>query len=794
MSLFKGYAQKTNLEGNLLKGEDPSDKILEEGRRYLSQWKDVAQGESESQRRYLAGLERKYQLEKADRERGHELERYYAGNFKKAIATRNQTLIDNAKQQQAWNDKRTKELAQFSPKIGNLIKQQAGNMMEAQREMGRNLVFEFGNDWDSIKAVQALDGDIRDHYQKGNSAVVELYKNGASFEQIDQVRRLNFFQRQGVREGRAIKAGEDFRSYQLSEWRTEFDTSRGKVSLASATASQNSELLELAQSKIRSAYLKKYDDISDHLVAEHMRPYMIRGEGRVRESMLKDKGKAEREEYQKLRTNRLVVEVKKNGSKGFFDLIQLDAGINNENLSNAKREAFRDLNAAVASGQLSGTDAEGILRSKFLPRGEKEEVFVEHRFWKEALEVRQSIAKFDTEEAARLNSQATLQDAIWKKEARNIQDTIIANYEKLDRKTLNEWYAKAKFQGNTHAQSVILSYIKDPQTEANDKTNIPFLENIEAKGLLTRSLVIQQGLSAAEQTKWLKKADAQDPTRATEKEISFFKTHVTRSIEERLQTQGLGAEAKNVASSASALDNGIAKMTRYFSDGMLQHNGNRELAKQYAQKAFEVDLANDYNVTLTKTINGVEVKAPHFSAFSVNAELRPYPLSEYTTAKVRENPNISKEELILQPHQVVKFFKDFEHGIYSNYPAEARHFVSKYMGLNPDGTPKMTELQFMLDQMRLLDPKFKFPDLMLEANTKAYEMINPELRRFVTGTHVTKDSVIVAQKFSRMDNDNTKRSDDDNDLIDAYNKPVFTMYRDPKYMRDGAIKLLGGMP
>tara|TARA_X000001382_G_scaffold1340_1_gene1641 strand:+ start:1334 stop:3718 length:2385 start_codon:yes stop_codon:yes gene_type:complete len=793
MSLFKGYAQKTNLEGNLLKGEDPSDKILEEGRRYLSQWKDVSQGESESQRRYLEGLERKYQLEKADREMGNNLERYYAGNFKKAIATRNETLINNAKQKQAWNDKRTKELAQFSPKIGNLIKQQAGNMMEAQREMGRNLVFEFGNDWDSIKAVQALDGDIRDHYQKGNSAVVELYKNGASFEQIDQVRRLNFFQRQGVREGRAIKAGEDFRSYQLSEWRTEFDTSRGKISLASATASQNSELLELAQSKIRSAYLNKYDDISDHLVAEHMRPYMIRGEGRVRESMLKDKGKAERAEYQKLRTNRLVVEVKKNGSKGFFDLIQLDAGINNENLSNAKREGFRDLNAAVASGQLSGADAEGILMSKFLPRGEKKEVFVEHRFFKEALEVRQSIAKFDTEEAARLNSQGTLQDAIWKKEARNIQDSIVANYEKLDRKTLNEWYAKAKFQGNTHAQKVILSYIKDPQTEANDKTNIPFLENIESKGLLSRSLVIQQGLSAAEQTKWLKKADAQDPTRAKEAEISFFKSHVKGSIEERLKTQGLGAESKNVASTGAALDSGIAKMTRYFSDGMLQHNGNRELAKQYAQKAFEVDLAKDYNVTLTKTINGVEVKAPHFPAFTVNAELKPYPLSEYTTAKVRENPNISKEELILQPNQVVKFFKDFEHGIYSNYPAEARHFVSKYMGLNPDGTPKMTELQFMVDQMTLLDPKFKLPDLMLEANNQAYKMINPELRRFVTGTHVTKDSVIVAQKFSRMDNENTKRSDKDKELIESYNKPVFTMYRDPKYMSRSAITALGGI-
>ena len=259
-----------------------------------------------------------------------------------------------------------------------------------------------------------------------------------------------------------------------------------------------------------------------------------------------------------------------------------------------------------------------------------------------------------------------------------------------------------------------------------------------------------------------------------------------------MQTQGLGAEAKNVASSASALDNGIAKMTRYFSDGMLQHNGNRELAKQYAQKAFEVDLATDYNVTLTKTVNGVEVKAPHFPAFSVNAELRPYPFSEYTTAKVRENPNISKEELILEPHKIVKFFKDFEHGIYSDYPPEVRHFVSKYMGLNPDGTPKMTEFQFLVDQANLL--KLKFPDLMLEVNSKAYEMITPQMRRHVVGTHVTKDSVIVAQKFSRIENENTKRSDDDNDLIEAYNKPVFTMYRDPKYMSRSAITALGGMP
>ena len=68
-NLFKGYAQKSDFSGNLLKGEDPSDKILEEGKRYLSQWKDVSQGEREDQQRYLTALEAKYQAEDADRKR-----------------------------------------------------------------------------------------------------------------------------------------------------------------------------------------------------------------------------------------------------------------------------------------------------------------------------------------------------------------------------------------------------------------------------------------------------------------------------------------------------------------------------------------------------------------------------------------------------------------------------------------------------------------------------------------------------------------------------------------------------
>ena len=95
-NLFKGYAQKSDYSGNLLKGADPSDKILEEGRRYLGQWKEVSQGEQQNQANYLAALEAKYQAEKEDRARNRKLESYFAEGFEKALNTRHEGLIKNA--------------------------------------------------------------------------------------------------------------------------------------------------------------------------------------------------------------------------------------------------------------------------------------------------------------------------------------------------------------------------------------------------------------------------------------------------------------------------------------------------------------------------------------------------------------------------------------------------------------------------------------------------------------------------------------------------------------------------
>ena len=50
-NLFNGgYSKQSTLEGNLIQGEDRSDRILDESKRYLQQWKTASAGEQENQR------------------------------------------------------------------------------------------------------------------------------------------------------------------------------------------------------------------------------------------------------------------------------------------------------------------------------------------------------------------------------------------------------------------------------------------------------------------------------------------------------------------------------------------------------------------------------------------------------------------------------------------------------------------------------------------------------------------------------------------------------------------------
>mgnify|MGYP003129207590 FL=1 len=209
-NLFRGYAQKTDFSGNLLKGVDPSDRILEEGKRHLKQWDRVSQGEQQNQERYLAGLEAKFQAEEADRARNKKLEEYFADGWGQALDKRHSQLVKNAQDKATESQQLAKKLQGWSNKAAEIGVDAAKGYAKAKQEFGMNLAMDLGLSWEQAKSIQTVEDTLDETYKGTNDAVLEARKKGASWKQIEQIKKLSFLGNQGFRVGTAMRAGKDY--------------------------------------------------------------------------------------------------------------------------------------------------------------------------------------------------------------------------------------------------------------------------------------------------------------------------------------------------------------------------------------------------------------------------------------------------------------------------------------------------------------------------------------------------------------------------------------------------------
>ena len=180
-NLFKGYAQKSDYSGNLLKGVDPSDKILEEGKRYLGSWKEVSQGEQQNQESYLIALEAKFQAEDEDRKRNKKLETYFSDGFGEALTTRHEGLIKNAERNLTAAQENAKKLESFSKTAAQGGRKGAQGFAKARQDFGMNLAVDLGLSWETAQGIQAAEGVLDETYKGTNAAILEARKKGASW-------------------------------------------------------------------------------------------------------------------------------------------------------------------------------------------------------------------------------------------------------------------------------------------------------------------------------------------------------------------------------------------------------------------------------------------------------------------------------------------------------------------------------------------------------------------------------------------------------------------------------------
>ena len=144
-NLFNGgYSKQSTLEGNLIQGEDRSDRILEEGKRYLNQWKEVSEGERLNQERYLTALQNKFDEETSDRASNEKLASVFRKGWGEALTKRHNQLLKNSEAKAAENIKFNEDLAKAFKIGGNIAGQKAQQMTDKQVEFGRSLTVDIG--------------------------------------------------------------------------------------------------------------------------------------------------------------------------------------------------------------------------------------------------------------------------------------------------------------------------------------------------------------------------------------------------------------------------------------------------------------------------------------------------------------------------------------------------------------------------------------------------------------------------------------------------------------------------
>ena len=243
-NLFNGgYSKQSTLEGNLIQGEDRSDRILDESKRYLQQWKSVSEGERENQRVYLEALQGKFDEETADRESNEKIASLFRKGWGEALTKRHNQLLKNAESKAAANVKFNEDLAKAFKIGGNIVGQKVQQIANKQVEFGRRLTVDIGLPSEMLEALQTEEDLGYEANKQNNNAIYQARKRGYTEEQIQQLRNLNWFQKRGVAIGHAQHLGENYHNLLITsegkEYPSKYGNSNGTISLGQAVAQSN---------------------------------------------------------------------------------------------------------------------------------------------------------------------------------------------------------------------------------------------------------------------------------------------------------------------------------------------------------------------------------------------------------------------------------------------------------------------------------------------------------------------------------------------------------------------------
>jgi len=758
-NLFNGgYSKQSTLEGNLIQGEDRSDRILDESKRYLQQWKEVSEGERVNQERYLAALDKKFVQEKADRESNETLASFFRKGWGDALTKRHNQLLKNSTDKADANVKFNEELAKAFKIGGDIVGKKAQQITDKQVEFGRSLTVDLGLPKEMLDALKTTEDLGHEANKQNNNAIYQARKLGYTEEQIAQLRDLNWFQKRGVAIGHAQHLGENYHNLLITsegkEYQSKFGNSKGTISLGQEIAKSNVSGTKLALSKIKEEFLQSTKDVSEAHLGKYVKPGIDRAEALVIEAVTKKANKEAKEAYEgrKLAT---VVSAIKESPQSLYKIFLDESGENGEFRSAAWNNTTNYLIQGVQNGSLNRTH---IVAWGNLPFDgvEGSKTIAEHHAgrWTKLMS---AVSEAEKAEAARNTSQEIVRNSRISKQTEDLRAAIEASENPPNRSELATMIAEAsKMHGPDNKMSkMLMNFSRDHVSEANDKIFMPWLDELEAQGLLTPSIVEKANLTWVNRAKYIKKANENNPYKATDDQIKEMDDYVEKKIERAINDFGL--ESKHVPSSAMALYEGKASLKRYFRTYAQKAGSNSKEVFDAAVAAWNADFKENYQ--LVEFQGGV--RAPYFKNFAIGSKISPVPLSEITTQELADNPNLLDQKLLVDGVGLKKFFDQAAMGKFNGWPSDIMHLQSK-IGLDPTGKV-MTEADIALRQLEVLKetgqiPKdYKVPPELMQAYRVGTGVIRPEWKKHICGSRCNKHSVAASLVYSGFE---TKESKD----------------------------------
>tara|TARA_B100000131_G_scaffold156833_1_gene152166 strand:- start:676 stop:3078 length:2403 start_codon:yes stop_codon:yes gene_type:complete len=764
MSLFNsGYSRQTTLGENLIQGEDPSDKILEEGKKYLQQWKTNSEAEQADQKRYLTALDNSFKLREASKDANEKLASYFRKGWGEALTKRHDQMLKNAegKRDEATANKETLQKA-FGIG-GDFAAAKAAKFVKAQNDFGAELVADLGMPHELLEGIRKAEDLSLESNKQNYGAVYEARKRGYTEEQIQSIRDLNWFQRQGVALGHAQYLSENYQSLLIDkhniEYPSKFGGTTGKVSLASAFSTLDPKKTKHALSLIKREFLQSdaVKGVSKHHLATVIKKGIDAAEAQVMEAVSTKSLQVRKETFEKRERATHAAYIKK-GIPEYVNFLASMWGENGENRAAILSTSHNHLLALIKNETIGMATVVELGEHEFTPKGRDTPVKWEDHFRDKYIQLEKAAADALNAQANRNTAQERARVAQLSRDTEDLRELLFKTPPTRDQ--VAKMIAETnRLHGRDNKMSkMLMTMTRDHVSEANDKVWIPWLDDLEAIGMLTPSAVHNANLTNINRAKYLKKAEENSPYRATDKQIAAMESYVKKKIERDL-VNGFGVESKHVPSSAMAIYSGQQAIKQYYRT-YAQKAGvgfNPQEVMQAAEAAFNDEYKRNYQIV---EFQGGQ-RAPYFKNFAVGSKIQAVPLSEITTQELADNPKILREKLFVEPVAFKKFLDNASVGIFNGFPADLMHLTSK-IGLNKKGRMK-TEIDVLLEQADamkkagLLEEDWELPPELEQMHRGVMATIPDEWKPYVCGDKCTVESVAATLLYSGYNHEvNTK--------------------------------------